>query len=122
MEYKDYMNQIQQRLNTMSEEEKNQWIYQYARVLDKSQRQKMLESLNFEHSQIINFHEKDFQHFISHTELNQLLVCSNKRLMQAQTFNLLWKHFTRTRTEVRYFVQYKSVNHSFFNYVVWLQT
>ena len=57
MEYKDYMNQIQQRLNTMSEEEKNQWIYQYARVLDKSQRQKMLESLNFEHSQIINFHE-----------------------------------------------------------------
>lgn len=32
MEYKDYMNQIQHRLNTMSEEEKNQWIYQYARV------------------------------------------------------------------------------------------
>ena len=32
MEYKDYMNQIQQRLNTMSAEEKNQWIYQYARV------------------------------------------------------------------------------------------
>ena len=24
--------------------------------------------------------------------------------LQAQTFNLLWKHFTRTRAEVRYFV------------------
>lgn len=36
MEYKDYINKVKQRLNTMSEEEKNQWIYQYARVLDKS--------------------------------------------------------------------------------------
>lgn len=26
------MNRIQQRLKEMSEEEKNQWIYQYARV------------------------------------------------------------------------------------------
>ncbi|OUQ14739.1 hypothetical protein B5E87_01215 [Massilimicrobiota sp. An142] len=74
MEYKDYMNQIQQRLNTMSEEEKNQWIYQYARVLDKSQRQKMLESLNFEHSQIINFHEKDFQQFIKDVSDGELTI------------------------------------------------
>ena len=74
MEYKDYMNQIQQRLNTMSAEEKNQWIYQYARVLDKSQRQKMLESLNFEHSQIINFHEKDFQQFIKDVSDGELTI------------------------------------------------
>lgn len=32
MEYKEYMNRIQQGLKEMSEEEKNQWIYQYARV------------------------------------------------------------------------------------------
>ena len=32
MEYKDYMNRIQQRLKEMSEEEKNCWIYHYARV------------------------------------------------------------------------------------------
>ena len=31
-EYKDYMNRIQQRLKEMSEEEKNRWIYHYARV------------------------------------------------------------------------------------------
>lgn len=47
MEYKDYINQIQQRLNTMSAEEKNQWIYQYARVLDKSQRQKNVRKFKF---------------------------------------------------------------------------
>lgn len=74
MEYKDYINKVKQRLNTMSEEEKNQWIYQYARVLDKSQREKMLESLNFEHSQIINFHEKDFQQFINDVRDGELTI------------------------------------------------
>ena len=32
MEYREYMNRIQQRLIEMSEEEKNRWIYHYARV------------------------------------------------------------------------------------------
>lgn len=32
MEYKEYMNRIQQRLKEMSEEEKTSWIYHYARV------------------------------------------------------------------------------------------
>ena len=32
MEYKEYMNRIQQRLKEMSEEEKNRWIYHYAIV------------------------------------------------------------------------------------------
>ena len=47
MEYKDYMNRIQQRLKEMSEEEKNQWIYQYARVQSQNRREDILNSLNF---------------------------------------------------------------------------
>lgn len=78
MEYKDYMNQIQQRLNTMSEEEKNQWIYQHARVLDKSLREKMLESLNFEYSQSINFHKKDFQQFIKDVSDRELTISATE--------------------------------------------
>ena len=46
MEYKDYMNRIQQRLKEMSEEEKNRWIYHYVRVQPQNRREDILYDSN----------------------------------------------------------------------------
>ena len=54
------------------------------------------------------------QYLVGNTEFQQILVCRYKCFVQTKTVNLLWQHFTRARSEIRHFVQYKSVNHSFF--------
>ncbi len=74
MEYKDYMNQIQHRLNTMSEEEKNQWIYQYARVQPQNRREDILNSLNFLHPVTKTFHQDEFYDFIEDVKDGNLQI------------------------------------------------
>ncbi len=64
MEYKEYMNQVQQRLKEMSEEEKNQWIYQHARIQSQKSREDILNSLKFLHPATKTFNRVKFDHFI----------------------------------------------------------
>lgn len=74
MEYKDYMNRIQQRLKEMSEEEKNRWIYHYARVQPQNRRENILSSLNFLHPVTKTFHQVEFYDFIEDVKEGNLRI------------------------------------------------
>ena len=74
MEYKDYMNRIQQRLKEMSEEEKNRWIYHYVRVQPQNRREDILNSLNFLHPVTKTFHQDEFYDFIEDVKDGNLQI------------------------------------------------
>ena len=74
MEYKEYMNLIRQKLSIMSEEEKNQWIYHYARVRSKNKREDMLDSLNFHRSIPVDFNQDIFNEFIESVKNEELEI------------------------------------------------
>lgn len=74
MEYKEYMNRIQQRLKEMSEEEKNRWIYHYARVQSQNRREDILNSLNFLYPVTKTFHQVEFYDFIEDVKEGNLQI------------------------------------------------
>lgn len=63
MEYRDYMKKVENILKEMSDEEKEHWIYEFARTIDKEMRESFLEYLKTSNKQI-NFNESEFFEFI----------------------------------------------------------
>ena len=64
MEYREYMQLVERKLNQMTNEEKYQWIYEYARSIDKTQRLEFLQCLNTPLNKEIDFNESEFLDFI----------------------------------------------------------
>lgn len=72
MEYREYMQLVERKLNQMTNEEKYQWIYEYARRIDKTQRLDFLQCLNILTKKDIEFDENEFLDFIENIKNENL--------------------------------------------------
>jgi len=74
MEYKEFMGIVEKKLDSMSDNERYQWIYEYARTLDKSQREDFIQSLEKPMETSVLFDYQEFLDFLCKIKTEELYL------------------------------------------------
>lgn len=78
MEYKDYIDEVKKLIENMSEQEKTNWIYNFARTCNKSNWQDLLKSLTLKTIEHIQFNQDEFDEFIDEVKNQELWIESRE--------------------------------------------
>lgn len=78
MEYKDYIDDVKKLIKNMSEQEKTDWIYNYARTCNKSNWHDLLKSLTSKTIEDVQFNQDEFDQFIDEVENQELWIESRE--------------------------------------------
>lgn len=78
MEYKDYIDDVKKLIKNMSEQEKTDWIYNYARTCNKSNWHDLLKSLTSKTNEDVQFNQDEFDQFIDEVENQELWIESRE--------------------------------------------